>query len=89
MKITKDSRVPNIREERKKKANSGCNICPCCGESKYFYVDRTDGEMKGLSGPAMYKTFTTGFFKIKTMRIDCYSCFTCGAGWESEPYELS
>lgn len=61
-------------------------ICPSCGETRSFYEYFAEGKFKGvLSGT--YKSWVEGFFKMKTMRVDCYSCCTCGCKWESDPYE--
>lgn len=60
-----------------KLANKGCDVCPCCGE-KY-------GERR-LRIPTC-KTWATGIFKTKHYKVDVYNCDSCGASWESEPYE--
>ena len=71
----------------KQNANIGCNVCPCCGETKdsfnYFAAGKSrKGLLRGLQ-----KTWVEGLFKMKNMKCDCYKCLTCGAEWESEPYE--
>ena len=75
------------KDSIKKKANIGCNRCPCCGESRssiqYIQMGRLNkGIISGIT-----KEWTEGFFKTKQMKADCYMCLTCGAEWESEPYD--
>lgn len=77
MKIIKTQEQANKLKIGKEIANRGCNVCPCCGE-KYG--------SKGLRIPTC-RTWCTGFFKTKHYKVDTYSCDSCGAVWESEPYE--
>ena len=71
----------------REKANKGCNICPYCGETKSFLEYITTGEEhKGII-PTGTHHWCEGFFKIKVKYADCYTCYTCGAKWESDPYE--
>lgn len=87
MKITKYPRVRSDFEQNREKANIGCDVCPCCGEKRHFYYDQQEKRQKG-TGPIMHRSFTHGDFpNIKSMRVDCYVCVTCGAQWESDPYE--
>ena len=58
-------------------------MCPNCGENKSLRLTK-----KGTKG--IYKdryVWTGGVFKVRYMRVDRYSCYTCGSRWESEPYE--
>lgn len=89
MKITKTNKTFAAAEARKTAANMGCHICPCCGETKstWDYV-RKGIYNKGLSMGGMCKEWCEGIFATRYMRIDCYSCKTCGATWESDPYEI-
>ena len=96
MKITKTDKEVSNSELRKSIANQGCNICPCCGETKttYDYMDEEGipkfllgGLSKGIDS-TFCKNYCKGFFNMKYMQIDCYKCYTCGAEWESEPYEV-
>lgn len=67
-------------------ANFGCRKCPNCGETRDYFVclqNRTSG---GIS-QGIYRSWHEGFFKMKSMRADCYTCHSCGCEWESEPYE--
>ena len=88
MKITKTNKEVLNRNIRKERANIGCDVCPCCGENKTFseYLNE-DVYDKGIND-TICKNYCVGLFKMKHMQIDCYKCETCGAEWESEPYEL-
>lgn len=85
MKITKTNKDVINRNHRKSLANEGCDKCPCCGETKELRFDYENGTTGIDSG--MRRDWREGFFKPKHMRVDCYTCHTCGAEWESEPYE--
>ena len=88
MKITKTNKDVNNSNIRKKIANQGCYICPCCGETKSFHDYVTEsGIFKGILDVTC-RNYCKGFFKMKYMQVDCYKCETCGAEWESEPYEV-
>lgn len=86
MKITKTSDKALSLKNAREIANIGCNKCPCCGETKshadYLFEDINKGIIRGLQ-----KTWVEGLFKMKNMKCDFYHCLTCGAEWESEPYE--
>lgn len=91
MKITKSSNEASRLNALKETANAGCLVCPCCGEKKsHVQYMKEEGVFthKGVSG-GIYRSWAAGGFfkKIKNMRVDCYQCYTCGAQWESEPYE--
>lgn len=89
MKITKTSDKFHKEKKNREDANLGCSVCPCCGESKRWEEYMAIGILnKGVSSGTM-KTWATGFFRMKNMRSDCYECRTCGAEWESDPYEVS
>lgn len=88
MKITKTNQKCISSQQRKQLANFGCNVCPCCGETKseleYFKQNIFN---KGISGGMIHKHWAEGLFRPRYMRIDCYKCYTCGAEWESDAYE--
>lgn len=67
--------------------NIGCSKCPCCGETRKSIEYISEGHPNRGIVSGIQKTWAEGFFKIKTMKCDCYHCLTCGAEWESEPYE--
>lgn len=89
MKITKTAAQVKCAETNKTIANVGCNICPCCGETKSTleYNKEDIFSHKGIAS-GTYKSWCAGLFRTKRYRIDCYHCYTCGAEWESEPYEI-
>lgn len=82
MRITKTSEQASAKINMRKKANKGCDVCPCCGENMptTYYGPF---EFKGiLTGP---QKRGNGFFS-SLMVCDLYFCKTCGAEWESDPY---
>lgn len=88
MKITKSSKEAASFKAAKIAANAGCNVCPCCGENRSQLDYLRDGiTMKGVSD-GICKNWIEGFFRVKYMQTDCYKCYTCGAEWESKPYEV-
>ena len=88
MKITKIATKVSELDTKRTTANIGCKICPCCRENKSTleYV-KQDFIIKGISSGGICKQWAEGIFKTRHMKIDCYKCYTCGAEWESEPYE--
>ena len=76
MKIIKTKEQADALKLNKEKANEGCDRCPCCGKAYY-----------GFTVSKLCKTWCTGFFKTRHYKIDVYTCSSCGAVWESEPYE--
>jgi hypothetical protein len=89
MKITRSNYDALNDAQRKKLANVGCDVCPCCGETKNFLEYFKEGILnKGLSEALTCRNYAEGSFKFRYMQVDCYSCYTCGARWESEPYEI-
>lgn len=87
MKITKTADEVKLSRARIKSANAGCDVCPCCGETKSSMEHFRSGELSKGIVSGLSRTWVTGFFKIKHMKCDCYMCLTCGAKWESDPYE--
>ena len=75
MKITKTSDRASFLKMAKQNAIKGCNKCPCCGEAH--------------NGFTPVKSWVEGGFfkKEKHLEVKCYTCRSCGAEWESEPYE--
>lgn len=79
MKIIKTKEQADALKLNKEKANEGCDICPCCGRKN---------SLNGLIVPMWNKTWYAGFLKTRHYQIDVYICSSCGAVWESEPYEI-
>ena len=85
MRITKTATHSAMQKTAKEIANLGCSIC---GETKTMIVYFNEGVLnRGVFGGLVCKTWAQGLFRTKHMQVDCYSCETCGAQWESEPYE--
>lgn len=91
MKIVRTAQAVKDFKQRKINANKGCNVCPCCGESRRWVDCRNNGLLnQGIfHGYGYTKYVSYGFLglKSKLMHIDTYTCETCGAKWESDPYE--
>ena len=87
MKITKGADKLAQEKLNKERASIGCNKCPVCGETRKFMDALTKDKKPGGILNATYSTFSKGIFKSRSFRIDHYSCQTCGARWDSEPYE--
>lgn len=105
MKVTKTREEYKNEKQRKAQIRStaltGCDICPCCGESrdslsyikegiydkgihssiinKDWYGKKYERE-KGI----LYQLFAME--KKRYWQVNCFSCLTCGAEWESDPY---
>ena len=100
MKVTRTVYEYNKKQQLKNKALRGCNICPCCGETKkYIEYLRQGVDNKGILN-GTYRSYygrideedRSIFSSIiphesKHWKIECFSCLTCGAKWESDPYE--
>ncbi len=87
MKITKTPKQVAGIQYNRAAANIGCNVCPCCGETKDCLDYIIEGTLNGGIFSGLHRTWVTGFIRTKHMRQDLYKCETCGAEWESEPYE--
>lgn len=87
MKITKVPKKYDMLEYEKEKALKGCDICPFCGESRPFTL--IGNRVVGVAGGVCYMTTVrTGLFKWESMQVNCFTCETCGAKWESEPFRI-
>lgn len=83
MRLTKSEKEVSDAKERREKANAGCKKCPCCGEEKTFDDYAANGILnKGVLSGLRYRFTFWGLVR------DCYSCLSCGAEWESDPYKL-
>lgn len=81
LRITKTGKQHSKFEQNRIQANIGCDICPCCGESKSSLYYIKQGILNKGICDGIEKTWGKG------LRCDCYMCLTCGAEWESEPYQ--
>lgn len=88
MKITRTNYDVMVAKARRKVATAGCKVCPCCGETKpvSYYIKKGNIHKGVMSG--LVTQFSKGFFKPTSYAIQHYHCFTCGAEWRSEPYEV-
>lgn len=66
------------RQAKIKKAKEGCDVCPCCGETKKYY--QFSNPFCGIEEREEYVSPFT--FK----KIAIYKCRTCGAKWQSDKY---
>lgn len=72
-------------------ANAGCSKCLCCGEEK----GRNEYLREGITNKGIFVswpilTVTPRLFRhTKHEETIMYRCYTCGASWESEPYEVA
>ena len=79
MDITKTSDRASFLKMVKQNANKGCDKCPYCGEPY---------KMPSLISKEWYESSgLLGLGRSKHMKVECYSCRSCGAEWESDPYE--
>lgn len=87
MKITRTSEDCSRFKLAKQAANKGCDKCPCCGETK----STLEYLLKGISDKGIIsgvvRTWSEGFFRLRNMKCDHYHCLSCGAMWESDPYQ--
>lgn len=95
MKITKRPDVENPKKILKQKALEGCNTCPCCGETRQYLDTKRiieaiqNNKLISYEGvDCLGEVYIGGIFNIfKNIVVTRYKCHTCGAEWESEPYE--
>lgn len=91
MKITKTSKDAQIEKLSRKDALAGCDVCPCCGESKdlWYYINNFGEIEKGIVEVGQRRSARGNFFNMKVFAVDRFKCLTCGAEWESEEYLVS
>ncbi len=88
MRIIKTSNEANRLAQAKEAANKGCDKCPCCGEAKSWDRYMQEGiSSKGILKGVGDRTWIAGLFHKRNMRCDGYKCKSCGAEWESDPYQ--
>ena len=71
-------------------AKLGCDKCPCCGETKttndYYFDEHIIS--KGIEDDGVVRKWVGRMKDKKLYETAYYKCLTCGARWESEPYEV-
>ena len=95
MKITKLPYTQDEKKIAKSKALEGCNVCPCCGETKRYHFSQLVIKSIQNNTPIKYEgieylgehTHGSIFSIFKRLVVSYYKCRTCGAEWESEPYK--
>lgn len=100
MKITQTSDEYQNKQSLRHNALKGCNKCPCCGETKSYLRYIAEGIAdKGINSGICRTWYgkldeeNSSIFSIlnshrnKHWKVECFTCYTCGAKWESEPYE--
>lgn len=102
MKIIKLPDEFDMKVYLKEKELEKCSICPFCGETRDYIDSIKEGlDYKDWYGiDSICKTWygrndefePFSFKKLipqkwKHWKVVCFSCKTCGAKWESDPYE--
>ena len=96
MKVTKlpDSLDPNKLIEKKIREKCGTK-CPFCGETKKWHpimMTAAGQPVQGLRESyfdyigRQDKSISSFFKERYVWRVLKYTCYTCGASWESEPF---
>ena len=88
MKITKhgvDLEAVAQMKEAERIAKLDCDKCPCCGEAKSAYNYYFE---EGVEERCTSREFVGREKNKKLYETTHYQCYTCGAQWESEPYEV-
>lgn len=84
MRIIRTNKNAAAATLNRQRANAGCNICPCCGETHSSLEYMQKGIMDSGIVSGFLRRIYYGPFGAKY--ADVYSCKTCGAEWESEKY---
>ena len=92
MKITYNPKKDPFKE-LERIASADCDKCPICGETKDFHLSKP-GDLTSLSGISQLSctTWAEGGFlfgRTKHYKIKHYICHTCGATWDSEPFQYT
>lgn len=92
MKITKNPDKYDMNVYLKEKVLKECYTCPFCGENRKFGISMDkDGVPKshGIQDGIYYNIYVSvSLFKKQLMKVNKFSCTTCGAKWESDPYDV-
>lgn len=88
MRVTRTPEDAFYAQRWKRWANAGCEVCPCCGERKTEMEYCEEGVYNKAVSGGTCKRWAKGLFRVRYIQVDRYWCYTCGAEWESEPYEI-
>lgn len=92
LKILKVPKKYDMDVYNKEKVLNDCKSCPFCGEVRKFDIlihpnDELLPKCIGITNLLSKVVYVkTGLFKKEQMTISKFTCHTCGAEWESEPY---
>ena len=85
--ITKTKQNIINRENKRIKANIGCNVCPGCGNTNIVNVwEQLSTGNKDCIVKMTFRCVKEGLFTYKSGSVDRYECKKCGTEWESEIY---
>lgn len=94
MKITKNPDKYDMNVYLREKVLKECYICPFCGEVRTYNPFKVDKDNKlikpyGVWDTNIYhdKSISVGLLKRKSMKVKHFQCMSCGAKWESDPYD--
>ena len=99
LKIVKLPKKYDMKEYYKKEALKGCESCPFCGENKKWGYNIHASKFEGILSRVCItwygrkdrlEKFSLRKLipqKSRNWKVSYFECKTCGATWESEPYE--
>lgn len=100
MKIIEAPYETNTDAQLRNKILKECSVCPCCGETRKSEI--INGALCGIHARlgnqwygrrSEYEHPILGLFKFQEpltyWETTIFSCYSCGAVWESDPYPMS
>lgn len=94
MKITKNPDKYDMNLYLREKVLKECYTCPFCGEMRSYNPFHVNEDGKLAEPYGVYDTnvyhnvkVNVGLLKRKDMKVKHFQCMTCGAKWESDPYD--